>query len=348
MIKNWLKHSALALLSTLLIGAASLPTAHATQKDKDKDKKEKKEKAPIQQGRPVLWRDPGAVEQLDFVGGPGGRQSAPKAPFTFIEENLSGSNPKVRVTDANGVKWAVKFGSEVNAESFATRMLWATGYFVEPNYYVASGVIQGARGLKRARKAISDDGRFVDARFELPRPKGVRELDAENSWGWLNNPFVGKKELNGLKVMVMLLSNWDNKDVRDVSRGSNTVIFQTPTEAGLEDRYFISDWGGSMGKTGGYFSREKWDCKGFRDQTPKFVKGVQGDMVEFSYGGQHTKDFMEGIRVSDVRWLLQNLGRITDNQIRMGLEASGATPDEVACYTQSLRDRINQLKNVAR
>lgn len=345
MIKNWLKHSALMLLCALLLSAASLPAAYAIQKE-DKDKKEKK--GPIQKGTPVLWRDPGAVEQLDFVGGPAGRHHAPKAPFTFIEENLSGSNPKVRVSDANGVKWAVKFGIEVNAESFATRMLWATGYFVEPNFYVASGRIQGATGLKRAGKVISQDGSFSEARFELPRPKGVRELEAKDSWGWLTNPFVGKKELNGLKVMVMLLANWDNKDVRDVKRGSNTVIFQTPTDAGLEDRYFISDWGGSMGKTGGYLSREKWDCKGFREQTPKFVKGVQGDRVLFSYDGQHTQDFMEDIRVSDVRWLMQYLGRITDNQIRMGLEASGATPDEVACYTQSLRDRINQLKAVAR
>lgn len=348
MTKNWLRHLALVLLSTLFFSAASLPAAHALQKE-DKEQKGKKEKAPIQKGTPVLWRDPGAVERLDFVGGPGGRQHAPKAPFTFIEENLSGSNPKVRVSDANGVMWAVKFGSEVSAETFATRMLWATGYFVEPNFYVASGRIQGATGLKRARQAIREDGSFTNARFELPRPKGVRELDGKDSWGWLTNPFVGKKELNGLKVMVMLLSNWDNKDVRDVKRGSNTVIFQTPTAAaGLEDRYFISDWGGAMGKTGGYLTREKWDCRGFRDQTPKFVKGVQGDSVQFSYAGQHTQDFMEGIRVSDVRWLLQYLGRITDNQIRLGLEASGATPDEVACFTQSLRDRINQLKTVAR
>jgi hypothetical protein len=30
------------------------------------------------------------------------------------------------------------------------------------------------------------------------------------------------------------------------------------------------------------------------------------------------------------------------------LQASGATGEEAACFTQSLRDRINQLKNVAR
>src|SRR5581483_10763631 len=46
-------------------------------------------------GKPVLWRDPGAVERLDLVGGAAGRQGAPKPPFTFIEESLAGTNPKV-------------------------------------------------------------------------------------------------------------------------------------------------------------------------------------------------------------------------------------------------------------
>ena len=36
---------------------------------------------------PIVWRNPGAVETLDFVGGPGGREQAPKPPFTFIEED---------------------------------------------------------------------------------------------------------------------------------------------------------------------------------------------------------------------------------------------------------------------
>ena len=87
-----------------------------------KDQKEKKEKKPSQPGKPILWRDPGAVEKLDLIGGSTGRAKAPKPPFTFVEESLSGSNPKIRVTDANGVTWTAKFGSEVNAETFPTRM----------------------------------------------------------------------------------------------------------------------------------------------------------------------------------------------------------------------------------
>jgi hypothetical protein len=329
-----------APLVTVIVALSLISSATA--------QKQKKEKAPIQPGKPIVWADPGAVERLDFVHGVGGKNGAPKAPFTFIEESLSGSNPKVKVKDANGVEWTAKFGTEVNAETFATRLAWAAGYFVEPAYFVPSGKIESLGALSRAKKSVQPDGSFIDARFERKREKGVKKLEDEQSWNWIENPFVGTKELNGLKVIMMLVSNWDNKDVRDVKRGSNTAIYQTPTEGGLEDRYMITDWGGSMGKWGGYISREKWDGRGFQSQTKDFVKGVQGDEIEFGYSGQHSSTFKGGIRVSDVQWLMQYLGRITDDQLRAGLQASGATPEEVGTFTQSLRDRINQLKNVAK
>jgi len=307
-----------------------------------------KKKAPPQPGRPVIWVDPGAVELMDFVGGAGGRANAPKPPFTFVDENLAGSNPKVRVTDVRGTRWMVKFGSEVNAETFATRLAWAAGYFVEPDYFVPSGRIEKLGALTRAKKSVRPDGGFTAARFERHHEKGVKKLDGEESWSWIQNPFVGTKEFNGLKVVMMLVSNFDNKDVRDVNRGSNTAIYRTPTEGGVEDRYLVSDWGGSMGKWGGFITREKWDCDGFRSQTKDFVKAVKGNQVEFGFAGQHTGSFKEGIQVSDVKWLMQYLGRITDAQLRAGLQASGASSQEVECFTHSLRDRINQLKNVAR
>ncbi len=299
-------------------------------------------------GKPVIWQNPGSVETLDLVGGSTGRAKAPKPPFTFVEESLSGSNPKIRVSDANGVRWTAKFGTEVNAETFATRLVWAVGYFVEPAYFVPSGKIVGVGKLTRAKDFVKSDGSFTDARFEMQKEKNVKKLEEEESWGWIQNPFVGSKELNGLKVMLMLTSNWDNKDVRDAKRGSNTAIFRTPVGSRVEDRYLVTDWGGSMGKWGGYLSREKWDCKGFNSQSKDFVKGVKGEMVQFGYSGQHTDDFKNAIRVSDVQWLMQYLGRITDAQLQSGLKASGATPDEAACFTTALRDRINQLKLVAR
>ncbi|HSB08578.1 MAG TPA: hypothetical protein VLM38_03640 [Blastocatellia bacterium] len=293
--------------------------------------------------RPTLWHDPGAVESLDFVNGPGGKKHLPKPPFTFVEEDTGGTNPKVKVTDAAGQTWGVKWGSEIHSEVFASRLVWAAGYYVEAAYFVKSGKIAGVKHLSRAKKYVGSDGSFTNARFEL-KEKGITKQTDTESWRWDQNPFVGTRELNGLKIMIMLTSNWDPKDQRDSE--SNTAIYMKKKTG--EVTYVMSDWGATMGKWGGVFSREKWDCPGFSSQTRKFVTGVGGGLVKFGYDGKREQDMREGIRVSDVRWLLGYVGRITDAQIRAGLGASGATAEEIDCFTTSIRDRINQLKNAVR
>jgi hypothetical protein len=298
---------------------------------------------PVKPG-PVIWRKPLKVESLDFTYGPGGQENAPQPPFTFIEEDKGGSNPKAKVKDAAGREWGVKWGSEVNAEVFATRLVWAAGYFIEPAYYVASGKFIGAKKLDRTKKYINSDGSFKEARFEL-KEHGIKKFNQEESWRWDNNPFLGTKELNGLKILVMLTSNWDSKDQRDVSRGSNTAIFKVKDTG--EERYVVTDWGGSMGKWGGVLSREKWDCKGFAKQSQDFVISAKNDRVEFGYKGQRTEDIRNNIRISDVKWLMQYLGRVSDAQIRAGLQASGADADEVECFARAIRERLDQLKRIA-
>lgn len=295
--------------------------------------------------RRILWRNPGAVEKLDFAAGAGGRSKAPKPPFTFVEENLHGSNPKVQVRDAAGANWNVKWGDEIHAEVFATRLAWACGYTVEPMYFVKSGRILNVGKLTRAKYNVASDGAFINARFEL-WDKSYKFVN-KPGWTWEDNPFLRTKELNGLKIIMMLVSNWDNKDARDSGRDSNTAELVS-RHGPKRIYYFITDWGASMGKWGRVHSRDKWDCHGFTEQTPHFVKGVNNNVVEWGYHGQHTKDAVEDISVADVRWLLRYLGRIRDQQIRQGLRASGATPEEVDCFTAALRGRINQLKSVAR
>src|SRR5829696_9771389 len=56
---------------------------------------------PILARKGSLWRDPGAVERLDFRGGPGGREREPRPPFRFVEEHDTGSNPCMTVRDAH-------------------------------------------------------------------------------------------------------------------------------------------------------------------------------------------------------------------------------------------------------
>ena len=110
---------ALCLLAALALAAAA-QSLSACQRPAEEDKPAGAPVAPT--GKPLLWRDPGVVEKLDLAGGPLGRQAAPKAPFTFMEESFSGSNPKIKIRDANKVQWTMKFGTEVNAETFASRL----------------------------------------------------------------------------------------------------------------------------------------------------------------------------------------------------------------------------------
>src|SRR5262249_16450941 len=143
---------------------------------------------------PVLWSDPGQVENLDFFNGPGGPKNIPKTPFTFVEEDKGGTNPKIKVTDAPRRHWGVKWGQETRFEVFASRLVWAVGYYVEPNYIVTSGKVSGVKGLTRAKKYVASDGTFSNARFELKR-KGISKRTDKESWSWDKNPFVGTREL---------------------------------------------------------------------------------------------------------------------------------------------------------
>jgi hypothetical protein len=336
--------TSLIILWTLIFSLATVQTSLASGHNSFSQKQRKAPK-PVAPSAPAIWQDPGRVEALDFTNGSGGIENAPKPPFTFIEEDKAGSNPKIKVSDAAGRKWGVKWGSEVHSEVFASRLAWATGYFVEACYFVKSGKIINVGKLDRAKKYIAADGSFADARFELKEER-VKKFNDEEGWRWDQNPFVGSKELNGLKIIMMLTSNWDSKDQRDVSRGSNTAIFKYKDTG--EIKYVFTDWGGSMGKWGSYFSREKWDCDGFSDQNKKFIKGVKNGFVEFGYSGQRTEDIREGIKVSDVSWVLSYLGRISDAQIRTGLFASGATQEEARCFTSAIRERIRKLQEIVK
>jgi hypothetical protein len=103
-----------------------------------------------------------------------------------------------------------------------------------------------------------------------------------------------------------------------------------------------------MGKWGFFLSRVKWDFKGYTDQTEDFFKGIEEGDVKFGYSGQHTDSIKDDIPVEHVRWALRYVGRITDRQIRAALTASGASAVEVGCFARAFRERINQLRRVAR
>ena len=180
-------------------------------------------------------------------------------------------------------------------------------------------------------------------------------LFGEHSWAWNDNPFLGTAELSGLKIVVMLLSNWDAKDRRDVARGSNTAVFEYRVprwehrpprwpRPKWEARYLITDWGGAMGKWGRTIvTRGRWDPDGFEAQTPQFVTGVADGVVSFGYRGQRTADVAADIPATHARWLFAIARGLSERQLVDGLQASGATDDEAPRFARALVARIRQL-----
>src|SRR5437016_10223268 len=152
----------------------------------------------------VLWNEPRPATMPDWVWGPGGEARAPLPPFQFVSENFGGTNPKVNVRDARGALWVVKFGGEVHTETFSARLLNAVGYLAVPTHFVAAGTISGAHRLKRAKPFISRDGHFRNARFQLHDDTQLARAP-QFQWSWIANPFLRSRELQGLKILMILL-----------------------------------------------------------------------------------------------------------------------------------------------
>ena len=274
------------------------------------------------------------MESLDLAGGPGGRSKAPQPPFTFSQEDSGGTAPKVLVTDGRGVKWSVKFGEEVKAENFASRIAWAAGYFADPTYFVKEGKMDAVGALGRASQFIQD-GRFENARFELRDNMAVHHLPTAN-WNLDEDSLKGTKELSGLKLLFILLSNWDVKP-------ENLGI----VEAGGQRYYAVTDWGATMGRAADITGRSKWNCAEYAKDTKTFVEGVRDGFVIFNFDGKKSSQITNGIRMEHLKWLMGRLGKLSDAQIDAALDGSGATAEEKACFSKAFRSRLGQLKMIA-
>ena len=74
----------------------------------------------------------------------------------------------------------------------------------------------------------------------------------------------------------------------------------------------------------------------------KFIEGVEGGRVRFSYSGKNSGLF-GNITVEHAKWLGSWLAHLSDKQISDAFRAANYTPDEVQLLTQAVRARINQL-----
>lgn len=328
-----------ALLALGLTFSFALPHSVAAQKKSKDEKKSKKNKAganaPTTEGKPALWEDRGDISQLNLYWGIGSEEEMPKPPFQFDKEDMTGTNPKIKVIDANGIKWNMKFDEEVHAEVTCSRIVWACGYMVEESYFIPSGKVNGVSGLSRAKKFVGTDGSFSNAMFEK-RPDDIARRG--NNWDWDSNPFARSKEMSGLAMLCFLLSNWDAKTT------NNNVLGMFAEDGSVKEWYLVADWGGTFGKTGGFTSHSKWDPADYAKQA--FLEGVSGDTVKFHYSGKMGSSY-KNQPIANVRWFAGIVGKLSDAQLQDAFRAGGASQAEASAFIGQLRKRINDLKSAA-
>lgn len=283
---------------------------------------------------PIIWLDPGPIAARDLFRGNGSESGAPVPPFAFVEENLSGTAPKVVVTDAAGRTWDVKFGVEAHAEVAASRLLWAFGYLVEETYYVQTGRIGGAANLRRAGGAISGDGAFQEARFRL-RDANLQET---GEWSLRANPFSGTRELSGLLILLALTNNWDTEAT------SNTEIFTFRQPDGTTRQlYMASDLGASFGR----FDPEspiKWNLEEYRKD--KLIAAVEPNAIVLNYRAYGTPPTR--IPMAHARWFASMAANLSRGQVRRAFAAAGTPPDQIDGFVDVVMKKLDELEAVAR
>lgn len=293
--------------------------------------------------RNALWRDP-APSRSDLFYGAGGQADAPPAGrFTFVKEDLAGTQPKFYVRDEHDIRWTVKMGSEARPETAATRFVWAAGYFVDEDYYLPQLQVEGLTVLKRGQKYVSPGGVVTGVRLERSIP-GQKKA---GHWSWTDNPFAGSRELDGLKVVLALINDWDLKEV-------NNDIYVGPDG---ERHYAIGDLGACFGRNSNEYARSKGDADSYRQSG--FIKQTRSDQVDFvllqapfwvsAIRTVHAREYgrmnqlVQHIPREHASWIGHVLAQISDEQIAAAFRAAGFSAQEVDNLAATVRERIARL-----
>ncbi len=302
-------------------------------------------KATVAKGTPVLWRDPGT--NLDLYYGAGSRDREPHGPFTFIKEDTGGSSPKYTVSDSRGVKWKIKLGLESRAETAASRLVWAAGFFANEDYLVPELRVEGLPAHLKRHKLIEPGGVMRNARFKR------ESTDEENvgRWKWGDNPFRATREWYGLRAVMALLNNWDVKD-------ENNAIYRK----GEELIYMVSDVGATFGASGRSWpaSRSKDNLKIYR--ASRLICADHDTLIDFCAPSRpsiaHLVDPLEyhrrlklrwigrDIPRTDAKWIGAVLSRLSSRQIRDAFRAAGYSPAEIEGFTGAVEQRIAALADL--
>jgi hypothetical protein len=299
----------------------------------------------------ALWREPADIKNRDLFYGPGGKAHQPHGTLTFLHEDLEATNPKFDVRDGDGVKWKIKLGREARPETVATRLVWAVGYSAEETYFLREVKVQEMPlHVHRGQSLIGADGTMHDVRLK----REPAERKKAGNWAWRDDPFTGTRELNGLRVLMAVINNWDLKDI------NNAVYTEDDGKAATRgERVFeVSDLGASFGSAGLQRTQGSFgDLRAYRRTA--FIKHVTHDEVDFAVPRRadlivlfNLPEFLMRFRLrwigqhiprDDAKWMGRLLGRLSPSQIRDAFRAAGYAPEDVEGFATVLESRIAQL-----
>jgi hypothetical protein len=303
-------------------------------------------------GRPLLWREPAAIGRRDLFYGPGGKEHQPRGPFTFIKEDLNGSKPKFGVRDETGMNWKIKLGAEARPETVASRLVWAMGYFADEDYFVPQVTVREMPShVHRGQRLIGPDGTMHDVRMK----REPDDRDKIGNWQWGDNPFKGTRQLNGLRVLMAVINNWDLKD------DNNEIHRQRDGgRAGTVERlYEVSDLGSSFGSAGLERTDEESEGNLRAYSRSQFIKNVEADEVNFNVPRRpalivlfNPRQFFSRLAPraigrhvprKDAKWIGHMLAQLSIDQLRSAFRAAGYAEGDIEGFTRVLQARIALL-----
>jgi len=299
---------------------------------------------------PEIWRQPTtAIANENMLAGAGGPDGGPHGDYTFVKEDMNGSNPKIVVRDGDHIKWTVKMGAEAQPETVASRFVWAVGYFTRENYWLPRIEVKHLPAhLKRGSNLVRG-GVIENVRLER-MPEGEKKI---GEWKWDANPFSGTRELHGLAVVMALINNWDLKEV-------NNAVYKD-REGNAE--YVVSDLGASFGgnREGLSAGRSKGNLKAY--ETSGFITKATPEYVDFATPA--LPDPLDDIRFPletrerismrsvtrhiprpDAKWVGDLLSQLTPAQIRDAFLSAGYTQSEADAYAAIVEERIRHLSEL--
>lgn len=267
-----------------------------------------------------LWEEPTDLADRNLFDGPWGKDLAPNptATYAFVSAKTVGFSPGFAVTDEHGMEWSVKQGPEAQVEVVMSRVLSAVGYHQPPVYYLPQWTISGGPSSR-----VQSEARF--------RPKDT-VLKDEGEWSWQENPFIGTRPYNGLRVLLMILNASDLKN-------SNNTLYQVkePGDArNAAHRWYVRDIGAGLGKTG-RLNPKRNDLALF--ERTRFINGVKNGAVDFNYHGRH-QELADHITPEDVRWMCDLLAHLRIEQWRDAFRAGGYDAVTAERFIARIREKI--------